>query len=204
MSLRQNDVYIKRKEDWNKGPESFSVVTTQSVGFITWLRQRPFWLLSSQFCCGYVRLPGSRVLVTYRQSQKNLKGKHNWEDIFCFFFLSLYLQWQRFLRIFRSEVLVGFLTCAFLLQGWEITLLFRARHFALGTDLEISTFHFRFPPKDLKVFWSVNTQIPFELYGLKLEYLCLLKETRHSLIMVITDANNILCCQRLSHGILDL
>lgn len=121
-----------------------------------------------------------------------------------FFFLSLYLQWQRFLSIFRSEVSVGFLTCAFLLQGWEITLLFRARHFALGTDLEISTFHFRFPPKDLKVFWSVNTQILFELYSSELEYLCLLKETRHGLITVITDANNILRCQRLSHGILDL
>lgn len=108
------------------------------------------------------------------------------------FFLSFYLQWQRPLSIFRSEGLRRSSHLCISTTGWDITLLFWGRRFALGTDLEINTFHFRFPPKDLKVFWSVNTQIPFESYRMKLEYLCLLKEMTHSLITLITDANNVL------------
>lgn len=114
------------------------------------------------------------------------------------FFFCLFIYNGRDSLAFSDQVSVGILTFVFLSQDERITLLFWGRHFGLETDLEINTFHFRFSPKDLKVFWSVNTQIPFESYRMKLEYPCLLKEMRHSLITVITMLI-IFCAESIFH-----
>jgi hypothetical protein len=66
-----------------------------------------------------MRLPGSRILVTYRKSQKNLKGKHNQEDYcFCIFFFNFNVK-LNYLVLPDQKFSVGVLTYKLLPEDEE-------------------------------------------------------------------------------------
>lgn len=114
-----------------------------------------FWILAVGSAVNRRDCQVAEFLSHTRSLRKIWKGSTTEKTIFGGHFIH---RGRDSLEFSDQKVSVGVLTFAFLPQE-EKSLLFWGRHFALGTNLEI-TFHFRFPPKDLKVFWSVNARFP--------------------------------------------